>query len=158
MRVALSRPPWEGVGSARRRSRMLSTDKFDAPQTSRRRGLGLTGVIEMSCLITSISVCVFPVPVNASRRASTRLCQMLSPGGPWIQATSTDSRANLTAAFWPSLSDSSKKEMPCVMVCREGIAIPRSTSTNRDRLDMPFEMEGETNYSLKKSRRTTASE
>jgi hypothetical protein len=64
MRVTASFSPWEGAGNANKRSRILSTDKFDAPQTSRRRGLGLIGVIEVSCRMISMSVCVFPVPAH----------------------------------------------------------------------------------------------
>jgi hypothetical protein len=64
MRVTTSFPPWEGVGNANKRSRILSIDKFDAPQTSKRIGLGLTGVIEVSCRMISMRVCVFPVPVQ----------------------------------------------------------------------------------------------
>ncbi len=64
MRVTISFAPWEGAGNANNRSRILSTDKFDAPQTSKRIGLGLTGVIEVSCRMISMIVCVFPVPIN----------------------------------------------------------------------------------------------
>jgi len=61
MRVTVT---FEGAGNANKRSRILSTDRFDAPQTSKRIGLGLTGVIEVSWRMISMSVCVFPVPIH----------------------------------------------------------------------------------------------
>jgi hypothetical protein len=109
-RVTASFAPWGGAGSANKRSRILSTDKFDAPQTSKRIGLGLTGCdrselpydfderVRLSGTYTHISL-----------SAGIHFTEWYSPGGPCIHATSTDSSANRTAAFWLSLSESSKK-------------------------------------------------
>jgi hypothetical protein len=71
-----------------------------------------------------------------------------------MHATSTDSSANLTAAIWLSLRESSKKDMSCERVRREGIAIPRSTSVNRDHLGASFELKFGENDTLENMRRT----
>ena len=47
-----------------------------------------------------------------------------------MQATSGDSSANLTAAFWLSLSVGSKKAMFSMDVLSEGKEIPSNTSTS----------------------------
>lgn len=60
--VTLSFSPFSPKGKASKRSRILSTDRLEAPQTSRRNGLGLVDEIVVSCRIISINVCVFPVP------------------------------------------------------------------------------------------------
>jgi hypothetical protein len=73
-----------------------------------------------------------------------------------MHATSTDSSANLTAAIWLSLRESSKKDMSFGRVRREGIAIPRSTSVNwdRDRLGDSFELKFKANDTPENMRRT----
>lgn len=50
------------------------------------------------------------------------------PGGPWIHAISGDSNANLTAAFWLSLSVGSKKTTFSADILSEGAEIPNKTS------------------------------
>jgi hypothetical protein len=72
-----------------------------------------------------------------------------------MHATSTDSSANLTAAIWLSLSESSKKDISCAKVHRDGIVIPRSTSVNLDRLGAPFGLKLEPNGTLENTRRRT---
>ena len=52
------------------------------------------------------------------------------PGGPWIQATSGDSNANLTAAFWLALSVGSKKTRFSRGFFSEGAEIPSNTSVS----------------------------
>lgn len=42
---------------------MLSTARFEAPQTRTRLGFGLLVVFLVNCWMISIRVCVFPVPV-----------------------------------------------------------------------------------------------
>lgn len=51
-----SRSFFSVTGRARRRSRMLSTERLDAPQTKIRLGLGLIEVSVASCLMISMSV------------------------------------------------------------------------------------------------------
>lgn len=41
---------------------MLSTDMFEAPHTSSLSGFGFDGVAEVSWRMSSMSVCVLPVP------------------------------------------------------------------------------------------------
>jgi hypothetical protein len=60
--VTLSFSPFSPAGKANNRSSMLSTDKLEAPQTSRRRGLGFDDEAVVNCRIISIRVWVFPVP------------------------------------------------------------------------------------------------
>ena len=52
------------------------------------------------------------------------------PGGPCIHATSRDSNANFTAAFWLSLSAGSKKTTSPRGTLSEGVEIPSNTSTS----------------------------
>lgn len=112
--VTFNFSPFSNAGSASSRSSILSTDRFDAPQTSSRCGLGFAGETEVNWRMISIRVCVLPVP-----------------GGPCMHATSGASKVNLTAVFWLSLSNSSKNVMPGRGRGFEGCVMPRSTSINR---------------------------
>ena len=62
--VTFSRLSDFDTGNASNLSRILSTAKFDAPHTRTRNGLGYAGLAEVNWRITSIKVCVFPVPAE----------------------------------------------------------------------------------------------
>ena len=124
---------WDfAAGSASNLSRMLSTAKFDAPHTRTRRGLGFAELAEVNWRIISINVWVFPVPAEPSLFEFLRKGERhgMSPGGPWIHATSCDPNANLTAAFWLPLSVGSKKVIFPRGIFSEGAEIPSNTSTS----------------------------
>ena len=63
--VTFNRFVLSGTDRVKRRSRMLSTDKFDAPHTSTRFGSGFASLFIVSWRMISMRVCVFPVPYSA---------------------------------------------------------------------------------------------
>ena len=61
--VTFNRLVLSATGRAKRRSRILSTERLEAPHTRTLFGLGFAGVSVVSCRIISMSVCVLPVPL-----------------------------------------------------------------------------------------------
>lgn len=71
-------------GKASSRSKMLSTDKFDAPHTRTRSGFGVTSDTVVSWRIISMRVCVLPVPDYSMYQTLNKgtVKQSHQPGGP----------------------------------------------------------------------------